>query len=195
MFYGTFKNSSVTETISGNLFSGINGAAASNMFSSTFDGCAGLTGSIPAGLFAKITGAPADGMFRSTFNNCSGLTGEIPGNLFAGIKGDPASYMFDSMFSGCSGLTGIGSGMFNNINSGSQAFMFNDLFRNCTSLTGPSATTLDANGKTQKIWQKWFGWISAPAHYIGKNAYTGATGLSDWNCIPTEWGGGGGSCP
>ena len=76
------------------------------MFSGTFYGCSGLTGSIPEKLFAGIKGVPADFMFQGTFNNCTGLTGEIPLGLFGNLSGAPAFRMFQTTFNGCSGLTG-----------------------------------------------------------------------------------------
>ncbi|MCL2748530.1 MAG: S8 family serine peptidase [Alphaproteobacteria bacterium] len=55
---------------------------------------------------------------------------------------------------------------------------FENMFSGCTSLSGPSAKS-----SGQFLYQ------IAPALVTG--AYTGATGLSDYNQIPASWGGGG----
>ena len=137
-FYRTFGGcSNMTGSIPENLFEGISGAPAENMFSWTFNGCTGLTGEIPSGLFAGISGSPASSMFWDTFNGCTGLTGEIPSELFAGINGQPASSMFNGTFSGCTGLTGeIPSGLFAGISGSPASSMFWDTFNGCTGLTG-----------------------------------------------------------
>ena len=95
----------MTGSIPSDLFAGISGAPASDMFDSTFSACSGLTGAIPDGLFAGISGAPAERMFYQTFQGCSGLT-SIPENLFGNISGTAQSAMFDGMFNGCTSLTG-----------------------------------------------------------------------------------------
>ncbi|MDR1113760.1 MAG: hypothetical protein LBL50_01555, partial [Candidatus Margulisbacteria bacterium] len=109
-----YYNKSRLLAISGNLVALLgNYIPTSNnyMFSYTFSGCSGLTGSIPASLFSGISGAPVQCMFAGTFSGCSGLTG-IPANLFSGINGALAADMFASTFSGCSGLTGIPANLF-----------------------------------------------------------------------------------
>ena len=166
-------------TIPENLFAGISGAPASNMFYNTFFGCSGLTGAIPAGLFAGISGAPASNMFSNTFYGCSGLTGAIPAGLFGNLSGAPAYGMFNNTFHGCSGLTSIPENLFGNISGPEQDEMFFSTFYNCTSLTGPSARI---NGQyLYEIWPRpW---------YAVDNMYYNATGLSDYLYIPVTWGG------
>ncbi|MBQ2845152.1 MAG: hypothetical protein IJE79_04000 [Alphaproteobacteria bacterium] len=174
-FYETFYYATnMTGSIPSDLFAGISGAPASNMFESTFSGCSGLTGAIPDGLFAGISGAPAYAMFYSTFSGCSGLTGAIPAGLFAGISGAPASSMFQSTFYGCSRLTAIPENLFGNISGTAQGNMFMYTFYNCTSLTGPSVRI---NGKyLYEIWNASL-WAT----------YKGCTGLSDYSSIPYGW--------
>ena len=174
-FYGAYN---MTGSIPENLFAGISGAPASNMFNSTFSNCSGLTGAIPDGLFGNLTGAPASGMFSHTFHVCSGLTGAIPDGLFAGISGAPASNMFDYTFYGCSGLTSIPENLFGNISGTAQSSMFNRTFYNCTSLTGPSARI---NG--QYLYEIW---PSATTSQVNEMYYN-ATGLSDYSNIPSAW--------
>ena len=149
MFYRTFYNCSGLTSIPDGLFAGISGAPASYMFAYTFEGCSGLT-SIPAGLFAGISGAPAESMFAYTFYNCSGLT-SIPAGLFAGISGAPAEGMFSGTFSGCNGLTGaIPDGLFAGISGASASFMFAGTFEGCRGLTSiPENLFGNISGPTQ----------------------------------------------
>ena len=167
-FVNTFSScSGLTGSIPENLFAGISGAPASNMFNGTFYMCSGLTGEIPEKLFAGISGAPASGMFSSTFNGCSGLTGSIPENLFAGISGAPAEYMFSSTFNGCSGLTGsIPENLFAGISGAPAEYMFRNTFSSCSGLTG-------------SIPEKLFAGISgAPAEYMFDETFNGCSGLT-----------------
>ena len=73
MFDSTFYSSGLT-SIPADLFAGISGAPAVEMFASTFDNCDSLQ-SIPDNLFAGISGPAADDMFSFTFSGCSALTG------------------------------------------------------------------------------------------------------------------------
>jgi len=150
-----------------NLFDGISGAPADYMFSNTFSGCNGLSGSIPATLFGNISGAPADYMFYGTFDGCSSLSGPIPESLFGNISGAPAEWMFSYTFSGCSGLSGtIPSTLFGNISGAPASSMFNSTFSGCSSLTGSIPSTL-------------FGNISgAPASNMFSSTFYGCSGLS-----------------
>ena len=189
MFTETFSGCAGLESIPENLFAGIQGAPAEAMFSTTFHGCSGLTGPIPEKLFAGIQGAPAADMFSSTFSGCSGLTGPIPEKLFAGIQGAPAEGMFSTTFMNCSGLESIPEHLFDGIDTSGKYrnAMFGETFLNCTSLTGSSARI---NGKyLYEIW---------PDAYL-QYTYEYATGLSDYDCIPYDWGGPGkknpGECP
>ena len=176
MFYSTFSDCSGLTSIPSDLFAGISGAPADGMFYETFRNCRGLT-SIPAGLFAGISGKPASDMFVGTFYGCTGLT-SIPAGLFAGISGAPAEYMFANTFYGCTGLTSIPENLFGNISGTAQYRMFRLTFNNCTSLTGPSARI---NGQyLYKIWP------SAALDQVN-GMYRGATGLSDYSSIPTYW--------
>ena len=185
-FYHTFYDAyNMTASIPSDLFAGISGAPASSMFEYTFYGCSGLTGAIPDGLFAGISGKPASDMFYGTFSGCSGLTGAIPDGLFGNLSGAPASNMFANTFSGCSGLTSIPENLFGNISGTAKGSMFYRTFSNCTSLTGPSARI---NG--QYLYEIW---PDATSYYVG-DMYSGATGLDDYRCIPTVWGGGGENC-
>jgi len=106
MFAGTFQgNINLTGPIPENLFAGIQGPPATNLFNGAFSNCRGLTGPIPGNLFAGIQGPPAWGMFANTFNGCTGLTG-IGTGLFDGISGTAQANMFSNVFSGATGLRG-----------------------------------------------------------------------------------------
>ncbi len=177
-FAATFMETSLV-SIPENLFSGVQGAPASYMFYSTFDGCSGLTGEIPAGLFAGIQGAPAERMFQSTFDGCSGLTG-IPADLFAGIQGAPAEGMFGATFRNCSNLSGeIPLGLFGELSGVPAENMFYDTFSGCSKLTGPSARQPDGTYLYDYF-------DTATSSYVD-DMYRGATGLSDYSSIPAAW--------
>ena len=178
MFENTFSYCVGLTSIPKNLFAGIKGAPAMFMFSGTFAGCDGLK-AIPENLFAGIKGAPAEMMFGMTFDECSGLTGSIPEGLFAGIKGAPAAGMFEYTFAECSGLTSIPENLFAGIQGAPAVSMFDKTFANCTSLTG---TSPKINGLfLYEIWPD--------AHW--PYTYKNATNLTDYDCIPEEWGGAG----
>ena len=171
MFYWTFAGTAITE-IPADLFAGIQGVPADRMFYGTFSSTA-IT-EIPANLFAGIQGAPAEYMFAGTFSRTA-IT-EIPADLFAGISGAPAGYMFESTFSGCTQLQNIPENLFAGISGPAASYMFRQTFYDCTSLTGPSARI---NG--QYLYEIWSNTT------VGLWAYKGATGLSDYDQIPSNW--------
>ena len=103
-FMQSFGGAKNIENIPENLFAGIYGNPATNIFFATFSECTGLT-SIPDGLFSGISGAPAERMFYQTFHRCSGLI-SIPENLFGNISGAAQKLMFFQTFLGCTSLTG-----------------------------------------------------------------------------------------
>ena len=177
-FPSLFYHARITEIPSG-LFDGIHGAPVSNMFAEAFGGCHLLT-SIPENLFSGIVGG-APYMFASTFGWCSGLT-SIPEKLFSGITG-AAEYMFIGTFSD-SGITSIPENLFSGI-TGAADGMFEYTFQGCNMLTGPSARI---NGKP--LYELWPDNVADWGGYM----YDGATGLSDYACIPTFMGGGGETC-
>lgn len=209
MFAGMFMESKIKE-IPGGLFDGITGSS-SHMFRSFCEGCKNLDTvsgdafkfannlepthgmfesafmysslkGIPAGLFDDVVGEPAGAMFFYTFDRCSELTGEIPAGLFAGISGTPADSMFRETFNGCSGLTGeIPDDLFGNI-SGTlpQWSSFGSMFAGCTGLTGMSAKI--GGTLLYEIWP------DATSNQVG-GMYYNCTGLTDYPCIPTTWGG------
>jgi len=186
-FIGTFGvGVMVKGPIPPNLFAGLHGAPGPYMFASLFAAGSGgttqITGSIPENLFAGINGPPAPYMFSNTFFECKNLTGPIPGNLFSGISGDAAQSAFQATFKTCPGLTGIGDGLFDGITGAATtllANMFNSTFNGCTGLTGLSATS-----DGQFLYDKW---PNALTGLSTNSCYTGATGLSDYASVPTQW--------
>ena len=197
IFYATFSScTNLTGSIPENLFAGISGAPAYQMFSSTFYGCTGLTGEIPGNLFAGVKGAPARDMFYGTFSGCTGLT-SIPEGLFAGISGAPASCMFLDTFKNCTGLTSIPEGLFAGISGTPANYMFQQTFYNCSGLTGSipaglfgnlsgapasnmfSSTFSGCSGLTGEIPSGLFGELSgAPAYSMFGGTFYGCTGLT-----------------
>ena len=147
-------------------------------FYQTFYNAINMTGSIPSDLFAGISGAPAERMFYGTFRMCSGLTGAIPDGLFAGISGAPAINMFAYTFFNCSKLTSIPENLFGDISGTAQGSMFSNTFAYCSNLTGPSARI---NGKyLYEIWP-----YNSSVFFAFM--YSGATKLSDYSSIPSNW--------
>ena len=173
MFYNTFSNTVITEIPDG-LFAGIRGTPASSMFNATFRGCSRLQ-SIPEILFAGISGDPASSMFYNTFQGCTQLQ-SIPENLFAGIQGAPAQDMFYGTFYRCYKLQSIPENLFAGISGPAAGWMFYLTFGGCTSLTGPSARI---NG--QYLYEIW------PNVSTEWRTYEDATGLSDYDQIPSNW--------
>ncbi len=197
-FVNTFSScSGLTGSIPENLFAGISGAPASNMFSRTFYMCRGLTGEIPEKLFAGISGAPAEYMFDETFYGCNRLTGSIPEKLFAGISGAPAESMFSGTFQYC-GLTGsIPENLFAGISGAPAKSMFSGTFYGCRGLTGSipeklfagisgapaidmfGDTFLNCTNLTGSIPEKLFAGISgAPASDMFGATFGGCSGLT-----------------
>ena len=212
MFCSTFSGcSGLTGSIPAVLFGNMSGGAADIMFAYTFNGCNGLTGPIPAGLFGPLSGAPASNMFAGTFQDCSGLTGPIPAGLFGNMSGNAERSMFSTTFSGCSNLTGFGAGftfgsftrteeqifyrtfyncteltgsipvgLFGNMSAGGSCnLMFVNTFYGCSGLTGQSARTPD----NTPLYTMFSG---ATTVHVG-GCYIGATGLSDYESIPSAW--------
>jgi len=150
-----------------NLFAGLQGPPAANMFRGTFHANGILSGPIPENLFAGIQGPPAPQMFMSTFNGAPALTGQIPPNLFAGIQGPPAFDMFSHTFNLCRGLTGsIPENLFAGIQGPPRSNMFANTFNGASGLTGEIPGNL-------------FAGIQGPAAndmFVG--TFNGATGLT-----------------
>ena len=137
----------------------------------------GIT-AIPPDLFAGLRGAFIPWMFYATFQNCTNLQGIIPGTLFSGLSGAPLPYIFGLTFHNASGLTGIGEGLFDGLNGPEAVGMFAATFQGTTGLTGPSARS-----GGQFIYEKWPG-VNVD---VGPLCYAGATGLSDFANIPSNW--------
>ncbi len=186
-FAYAFQDCTELTSISENLFAGITSLEnSSDVFSYTFAGCTGLT-SIPENLFAGITSLENSiYVFGYTFAGCTGLT-SIPENLFASITSVENSYaVFVGTFEGCTGITAIPENLFASITSIETSYMiFAGTFAWCSGLAGPSARI---NGRYMyDIWSD----VSPEFFY---DMYAGCEGLSDYNCIPSDWGGGGKNC-
>ncbi|MDO4423871.1 MAG: hypothetical protein Q4C08_03705 [Pseudomonadota bacterium] len=134
--------------------------------------------SIPANLFSGIFGQPVANMFSSTFKACRDLTGPIPENLFGRLSGVPTESMFWDTFAFCTGITSIPENLFGNLSGAAPKTAFAGTFAGCTGLTGPSARI---NGKY--LYEIFSG--AGPLGLGG--AYCGATGLSDYATMPSDW--------
>ena len=170
MFFYTFENTPIT-SVPANLFGELNGDGAANMFYMTFAECDQLQ-TVEGPLFSG-TITPAERMFDSTFYS-SGLT-SIPADLFAGISGAPAVEMFASTFDNCDSLQSIPDNLFAGISGPAADDMFSFTFSGCSALTGPSAR-IDG----QYLYEIW-----PDVDYQG--TYFRATGLSDYDQIPSDW--------
>ncbi|MBP3545361.1 MAG: hypothetical protein J6J82_03585 [Alphaproteobacteria bacterium] len=176
LFYGCTNLSS---TIPADLFKGIYGQPATNMFYFSFFGAKNLTGEIPSGLFGDLYGNPTQSLFQHTFNGCSNLTGNIPSNLFGKLYGQAYRWTFYGTFAGCSGLTGsIPENLFGDIYGDLSKNTFSATFSACSGLTGPSAKI---NG--QYLYEIW---PDATTDQVG-SMYSRATGLTDYADIPSNW--------
>ena len=111
-FNGTFQNAyNMKGSIPSDLFAGISGAPASDMFNSTFSGCSKLT-SIPENLFGNISGTAQSYMFYNTFYNCTSLTGpsaRINGQYLYEIWPDATSSQVSDMYYNATGLSDYSS--------------------------------------------------------------------------------------
>ena len=184
-FYQTFYNcTNLTGEIPSDLFNGIYGQPVDAMFMDTFSGAYRLNGQIPDRLFAKISGNATENLFSGTFYNCSGLTGNIGKDLFTGITGDPKTGVFYRTFYNCTGLSGIPESLFGKF-TGLENWMFYETFYNCTNLKSQSAKV--AGKYLYDIWP------NATVMQIW-NMYGKDKNLSDYECIPKDWGGLGNQC-
>ena len=191
-FSSTFAYTNIKE-IPENLFANV-GSADTALFAGTFAGTP-IT-SIPENLFASVLGDDSvymDEVFSGTFSDCTELK-EIPDNLFSGLKWESAEtvgYLFAGTFSGCTSLTEIPDNLFGDVvlnldyDDWTYYGVFEGTFYGCDGLTGPSART-----GGQYFYDRW---PNAPAE-IFLYMYQGCEGLSDYDCIPSEWGGGGKNC-
>ena len=214
-FWATFGSSrSLSGPIPEDLFASMSGAPRANSFRETFNRT-GTCGNLPAGLFRTIQGAPADAVFYETFVDCgvnkipAGLfdgiqgppapymfyrtfhwnsLGSIPAGLFAGISGPPAPYMFYGTFDSTKGSGTIGAPLFGDIRGAAATNMFYATFnKSGGSLTGPSAQMAikkgDGTTENHFIYEFW-DMTSNQATYNSR-----ASGMDDYACIPTTWGG------
>lgn len=180
---GLFRNNSALSNVS-NLFigSGITSVPEElfqnnpkiTSFTNTFKECSLLT-EIPEGLFRANTSVTS---FSGTFSNCTSL-GSIPEKLF--IHNEKVT-SFTSVFNECTGLKSIPAGLFDgnlNVTNFSKAFL------NCTLLSGESPYTLVEGNKIHLYERTAALGFKVPSTYT--NCFTGCTGLSDYESIPSAW--------
>lgn len=94
--------------------------------------------------------------------------------------------VFGSTFGGCYGLGSIPEDLFAGIDI--NAPLAEDVFAYTFGFSGLTDPAARINGRyLYEIWPD--------ATYAQvRNMYSGSTELSDYNCIPTAWGGGGKNC-
>ena len=148
--------------------------------------------------------------FSSTFSSCSNLT-TIPEGLF---QYNTAVTSFSDTFGGCEGLTTIPEGLFQyniaanfghtfwwgeNLVLNSNIFCneatdmhtrFLDVLFSSTTNTGAFYETFESfsynsiTGTAPRLWK--YTYLRTPS---SKGCFSNCTGLSNWNYIPTNWGG------
>ena len=183
--------SGLTGTIPENLFKNNTEVTSFGVF---LGGCKGLTGTIPENLFKNNTEVTNFGGF---FGGCTGLTGDIPENLF---KNNSKVTFFSQTFYTCTGLTGnIPESLFSNC---PEVTNFGWTFRNCKNLTGEIPENLFLNCSKATSFERTFDSCinltgNAPALWERENVtsyvscFLRCTNLSNYNEIPSSWGGGG----
>lgn len=174
LFYGCTS----LESIPAGLFS--TNTAASN-FSSAFVGCQKVK-SIPADLFAKCTVATN---FSYAFQATS--IEEIPAELFSNVPSNNTSVNFNYCFAECTSLKTIPTGLFD---TAKKASYFNYCFAACTALTGESPFTNVDGTKVHLYERKALYQLGFNNRITGTNCFYNCTGLSDYDKIPSAWGGG-----
>ena len=149
---------------------------------SVFKGCTSLTG-IPSGLFAGMTAVTTlNGMFQG----CTALK-EVSASEFASMT---AVTNVGNMFNGCTGLASFPTDFFDNMKSITN---IGNLFNGCVNLTGESPYTV-VNGVKYHLYERTgenqaASGLKALATAASnrKGAFTGCTGLSDYDSIPAEY--------
>ncbi len=151
-----------------------------------FESCYALK-TVPAELFA---GCPAITSFEATFALCKGLE-SIPAELFSAIGTKTSSITFEECFLECANLKTIPTSLFDTTK---RINYINSCFEGCTSLTGESPYTIVTNAEGEEVKVHLYertrddnfpnAPVSSSAH---KACFTGCTGLSDYNDIPSDW--------
>lgn len=178
-FSNLFYGCSSLESIPEELFAA---NTVANNFSYTFIGCQKVK-SIPESLFAKCTNATN---FSYTFQACTSIE-EIPARLFANVPSNNTSVNFSYCFAECASLKSIPTGLFD---TAKKAQSFNFCFAACTALTGESPYTNVDGIKVHLYERKTLYQLGFNNRISGTNCFYNCTGLSDYNNIPSAWGGG-----
>ena len=176
MFRGAFRGWAGKKIPAG-LFRTVKGKPAQYMFAAVFADCPNIE-ELPKGLFDNISGAPVEGVFDQAFMNDVNLK-KIPKGLFSGMSGAATRRLFRQAFLNCPKLESIPEDLFGNITSLGES-TFEGMFDGCSSLKGESAKI-----NNKYLYEIWTGATSAQVD----KTYNGATGLQDYYCIPTLWGG------
>ena len=151
----------------------------------------GVTGNIPENLFANCTELTN---VAGVFFYCSGITGEIPERLFANCSKITS---FESTFRN-SGITGeIPENLFSSCSEAtSMKTTFEhtkvtriplNLFEKCNKITNFGSTFYGCNmltGDAPELWKR-------DNVTTFNNCFSGCKNLSNYNEIPSSWGGGG----
>ncbi|MBV3733935.1 hypothetical protein [Bacteroides cellulosilyticus] len=172
-FNACFNGCTSVSSIPENLFD--NNTQATN-FTSCFYRCTSLSG-IPAGLFDKNTLATN---FNTCFVKCTSLS-SIPAGLFD--KNTEAT-SFSYCFSGCTSLV-LNENIFSATNSHDRFSGKSMQLNNCFENVGSALSSGVSGGTAPDLWN----YNKGDASWNTKNCFKGATHLSNYASIPTDWGG------
>ena len=172
-FNACFNGCTSVSSIPENLFD--NNTQATN-FTSCFYRCTSLSG-IPSGLFDKNTLATN---FNTCFVKCTSLS-SIPAGLFD--KNTQAT-SFSYCFSGCTSLV-LNENIFSATNSHDRFSGKSMQLNNCFENVGSALSSGVSGGTAPDLWN----YNKGDASWNTKNCFKGATHLSNYASIPTDWGG------
>ncbi len=174
-FGSAFSYCNIT-AVPGNLFKN---CPAVTSFANMFKGCSALTTvseDIFKGTFANLTNA------SSLFYGCTSLS-TVPSGIFDNFT---AVTNFSSLFYGSTSLTSVPTGLFDNC---TVVTNFSSLFNGCTALSCESPYTVIGSDSVH-LYQRsdHTDYFTAPTSY--SNAFKSCSSLTDYNSIPSNWGGG-----
>ena len=172
-FSSCFNGCTSVSDIPANLFDNNTQAT---YFNSCFYGCTSLSG-IPTGLFDKNTLATN---FGSCFSKCTSLSG-IPTGLF---DKNTLATNFSYCFYGCTSLV-LNENIFSASNSHDRFSGKSMQFKNCFGNVGSALSSGVSGGKAPDLWS----YEKGGASWTVTDCFKGATHLSNYASIPTDWGG------
>lgn len=164
-----FNGCSSLKNISSNL---LNGLSSVTNAAGMFNGCMAIT-DLPNGLLAPLTSLT---LATSMFSSIS--ISDIPNDLLSYTNNITT---VNSMFSQCGLLQSIPNNLFDN---NKNIANFGYCFRNCISVMSSTPTGSD----NRQLWNR-AGATGYPSTIEGVGCFAGAINISNYNSIPSNWGG------